>query len=918
MARHESLRTTLRAVEGRPEQVVAAAEPLPLRVTDLSATADSGEEAAARIVAEEAARPFDLSTGPLFRAGLVKLGGDDHVLWLVFHHVIADGWSVGVLFEELAVAYRAFASAGTVDLPELVIQYADYAAWQREWLDGPTLDSQREYWKGRLAGDLPVLQLPLDRPRPPILSYRGARERVELPRALTEALREVGQAEQATLFMVLMAAFQVLLARYSGQDDVVVGFPIANRNRPEIEGLVGFFVNTLVLRTDLSGNPSFRELLSRVRARSLEAYAHQDLPFERLVEDLVPGRDLARTPVFQVMLALLEDPIARLRVPGLSIAPIDVPVATSRFDLLLNLEERPTGLSGSLEYSSDIFDAATIARMVGHFTTLLEGIAAKPETPIEQLPLLGAAERQELLSGPSGERARFPVERCLHEAFEAQVDRTPDALAVTFEQAELTYAELNRRANRLAHHLRALGVGPDVLVGLCTERSLEMVVGVLGILKAGGAYVPLDPNYPADRLAFLVADSGAPVLVTQQRWRDAIPATAATVVSLDSGSSELETASDKNPESLARPEHLAYVIYTSGSTGRPKGVLVTHDNVVRLMQATDPWFGFRPDDVWTLFHSYAFDFSVWELWGALLYGGRLVVVPYWVSRSPEDFLELLRRERVTVLNQTPSAFRQLVQADIASGPPSELALRYVVFGGEALELQSLRPWFERHGDEQPRLVNMYGITETTVHVTYRPITMADVEAGAGSVIGVPIPDLRVYVLDPHRELVPVGVPGEMYVGGAGVARGYLNRPELTAERFVDDPFVPGARLYRTGDLARRCANGDLEYLGRIDHQVKIRGFRIELGEIEAVLAQHPAVRDAIVIAREDLPGRPPAGRLRGRRSRAPRPRGGAGRPAPFQAARLHGSRGLRGPGRAPPHRAWQGRSQGAPPARGRA
>jgi amino acid adenylation domain-containing protein/FkbH-like protein/non-ribosomal peptide synthase protein (TIGR01720 family) len=854
VARHESLRTTLQVVEGRPVQVVAGFEPLPLTITDLTSVTGEGEAAAVRLVAEEASRPTDLAIGPVLRAGLMRLGPDDHVLWIVFHHVVADGWSVGVLFRELAAAYRALVSRRFVDLPGLPIQYADYAAWQREWLSGPVLDRQREYWKARLAGELPVLQLPVDRPRPPVLTYRGARERVELSSSLTAALREVGQAEQASLFMVLMAAFQVLLARYTGQDDVLVGFPVANRNRSEIEGLVGFFVNTLVLRTDLSGNPTFREILGRVRARSLEAYAHQDLPFERLVEDLMPGRDLARTPVFQVMLALLDDPLAGIEMPGISVAQLDVPVSTSRFDLLLNLEESVNGLSGSLEYSSEIFDSGTVRRMVGHFSTLLEGIAASPETPIEQLPLLRPAERRLLLSGPRGETARHSVEQCLHQAFETQVERTPTAVAVTFDGSQLTYAELNRRANRLAHHLRSLGVGPDVLVGLCTERSLEMVVGLLGILKAGGAYVPLDPNYPADRLAFLVADSGVPVVVTQQRWRDALGVAGTKVVCLDSGSVEIEKADDANPSVLAKPEHLAYVIYTSGSTGKPKGVLITHANVMRLMHATEPWFRFQPTDVWTLFHSYAFDFSVWEVWGALLYGGRVVVVPYWVSRSPEAFLELLRQEQVTVLNQTPSAFRQLIQADIASGAVAELSLRYVIFGGEALELQSLRPWFERHGDRRPQLVNMYGITETTVHVTYRRIDMSDVEAGAGSLIGVPIPDLGVYVLDAHREPVPVGVPGEMYVGGAGVARGYLNRPELTAERFVADPFVPGERLYRSGDLARRRPDGDLEYLGRIDHQVKIRGFRIELGEIEAALAQDPRVRDAIVLAREDLPG----------------------------------------------------------------
>ncbi len=494
--------------------------------------------------------------------------------------------------------------------------------------------------------------------------------------------------------------------------------------------------------------------------------------------------------------------------------------------------------------------------MVGHFQTLLEGIAANPDQHLSALPILTEAERQQLLVEWNDIQADYPRAKCIHELFEAQAERTPEAVAVVFEGKQLSYRELNRRANLLAHHLQKFGVGPEGRVGIMVERSFEMVVGLLGILKAGGAYVPLDPAYPQERLSFMLEDAQVAVLLTQKRLAGNLPPNEAKVVRLDADWEVIARGGAENPVSGAGAENLAYVIYTSGSTGRPKGVLVTHHNVVRLFKATEAWFNFDEHDVWTLFHSYAFDFSVWELWGALAYGGRLVVVPYLVSRSPEAFYDLLRRERVTVLNQTPSAFHQLMQAEESAGAVHKLALRYVIFGGEALELESLRPWFERHGDERPQLVNMYGITETTVHVTYRPLTMADVESAAGSVIGRRIPDLQVYALDRHLQPVPVGVPGELYIGGEGVARGYLNRAELTDERFIADPFSgkTQGRLYKSGDLGRYWPDGDIEYLGRIDQQVKIRGFRIELGEIEAALLQHPAIEQVVVVVREDEPG----------------------------------------------------------------
>jgi amino acid adenylation domain-containing protein/non-ribosomal peptide synthase protein (TIGR01720 family) len=852
-ARHESLRTTFATVDGQPVQIVGDQAFPGLERHDLGPLpGERAESEADRYLGEQAARSFDLTRGPLFRAGLLRLGDEDHVLWLVFHHIVADGTSMQTILRDLSVLYRAALAGTPALLPKLPVQYADFAHWQRDFLAGRSLDEQREYWIERLSGSLPVLELPLDRPRPPVLTYRGARIPFSVSPSVTAALVNLSQREGATLFMALMAAFQAMLHRYTEQDDLAVGFPIANRQRRELDGVVGFFVNTLVLRVDLSGEPTFLELLRRVRERALEAYAHQDMPFELLVDAVAPERHLDRTPLFQAMLALLDDPMECLQLSGLSVRWADIPVGTSRFDLLLNLEHGADGLAGGLEYNSDIFDRETVLRMAEQLNVLLEGIVDEPSRKLHELPLMTEAERRRLLVDWRGGSADFCADdRCLHERFEARVERSPEAVAARYEGVSLTYRELNERANQVANYLKARGVGPDVLVGLAMERSLDLVVGLLGILKAGGAYVPLDPTYPADRLSFLIEDAGIKLLVTQERCLKALPAVRSESICLDRDWSRISSAGKTNPARSAKPEHLAYVIYTSGSTGKPKGVLITHRNVTRLFDATDAWYRFDERDVWTLFHSYAFDFSVWELWGALLYGGSVVVVPYWVSRSPEAFRDLLVEERVTVLNQTPSAFRQLVRADLAQ-PAALYRLRYVIFGGEALELQSLRPWFERYGDELPLLVNMYGITETTVHVSYRPVRMRDLEQGTGSVIGIPIPDLRIYVLDAHGTPVPIGVPGEMYVGGAGVARGYLNRPDLTEQRFVRDPLDRDRdlRLYRSGDLARWKSDGDLEYLGRIDHQVKIRGFRIELGEIEAALGEHPSVRDSVVIAQD--------------------------------------------------------------------
>ncbi len=846
--RHQVLRTTYATAAGQPIQIINPPQAISLPVVDLSVLrTDQREAEARRLATAEAQRPFNLSEGPLMRATFLKLDEDEHVALFTMHHITSDGWSMALLTREVAALYDAFSAGAASPLAELPVQYADFAQWQRNWLRGEVLDAHLDFWRQQLDGAPPLLQLPTDRPRPAVPTYRGASVSLALPVDVSATLKALSREEGTTLFMTMLAAFQTLLYRYTGQSDIVVGSAIAGRNRAEIEGLIGFFVNTLVLRTNLSGRPTFRELLARVREVTLGAYAHQDLPFEVLVEALQPDRNLNYNPLFQVMVVLQNTPRKASGVSGLSLNSREVDSGTAKFDLHLAIHEGTDRIGLGLEYSTDLFDEKTIQRMLSHFNTLLQNLCAHPDAPLVELPLLTHEESRHLLHDFNHEPPAFPPALCLHQLFEAQAAVSPDAIALSCEDQHSSYREVNERANRLAHHLRGLGVGPEDRVGLLLNRSADLVIALLGILKAGAAYLPLDPAYPQDRLAYMLADAGARVVVTEQalmeRW---LLDSSATLVCLDDQALETAASTDLIAAEVGvRAENAAYVIYTSGSTGKPKGVVVTHENVWRLMEVTRADFEFDEQDVWTLFHSICFDFSVWELWGALAYGGRLVVVPYWVSRAPDAFYELLSREKVTVLNQTPSAFRQLMKVDEADG--EELALRVVIFGGEALEMSTLKSWFERHGDERPRLVNMYGITETTVHVTYRELRERD--TNGGSVIGGPLADLDLYVLDQQMRAVPEGISGELYVGGGGVARGYLGRAELTAQRFVPHPYSEqaGSRLYRTGDLARRRADGELEYLGRVDEQVKIRGFRIELGEIANALREQTGVRESIVL-----------------------------------------------------------------------
>jgi len=854
--RHTSLRQCFPRQGERPGVVLRDAYD-PMRHEDLSMLASSERDAEMRRRIETHARQsFDLDTGPLLSVDLLRLEAQRHLLLVNMHHIVSDGWSIGVMMREVGRLYAAFRHGDADPLPPLAVQFPDFALWQREWLTGALLDAQRDYWKAQLHGAPSLLTLPTDRPRPARFSYLGAHYRAPLDAALRDELGRLSRKHGCTAFMTALAAFKLLLARYTGQDDLSVGTPIANRSHDQAEPMIGCFVNTLVLRTRIDRRAAFADLLAQVRTVALEAYNHQDIPFERLVEEFNPVRSLSHTPLFQVMFRYENQAVERVALPDVEVSELLGEGHSAKCDLLLNVIEGPDGLECEWEYATDLFEESTIARMHRHFDVLLASIVADEaqatRVPIALLPMLDERERAELLARPDYDAVPGDSADLLHRLFEARARACPESTALSFGETRWSYAELNRRANRIAHRLISLGVRPDDRVALCAERGLELLAGLLGILKSGAGYVAVDPSLPHDRLRWILEDSDPAAMVAQTARRDALPAALPCVLLDDDAALGGMSADDPVVPGLT-PQHLAYVIYTSGSTGQPKGVQIEHRQASRLLQATRPWFDFGAEDVWTLFHSFAFDFSVWEIWGALAHGGRLVIVDGECARAPGEFYELLCREGVTVLNQTPGAFRQLIAAQAESAHAH--ALRLVIFGGEALDPRMLKPWIARNDPASTRLVNMYGITETTVHVTYRPLLRDDILEDKGSMIGRPIPDMYVRVLDAEGQPVPVGVTGEMFVGGAGVARGYLRRDDLNAERFVDDPFgEAGERLYRSGDLARRTADGDIEYLGRNDFQVKIRGFRIELGEIEARLTACAGVREAIVLAREDQQG----------------------------------------------------------------
>jgi amino acid adenylation domain-containing protein len=850
VARHELLRTSFVEIEGEPIQVIAQRRSVELAVVDLSGVPDSETEALRRARAE-AQRPFDLSNDTLLRATLLRLGPEEHLLLLVMHHIVTDAWSMGVLFEELGHHYVASITGRPAAVPDLRLQYGDFARWQQTSLRGPMLDTQIDYWRSRLADVDPVLELPTDRPRPVVRTSHGAIERAVFPVALRERLKAVGRDASATLFMTLLATFAVLLARYTGRDDLVVGSPTAGRRDVDLENLIGFFVNTLVLRTDLSGDPTFLELLERVRATTLDAYEHQDVPFEKIIADLNVPRSLSHSPLLQVMFILQNAPRHQLKLPGLTLHEIEFDPGTAKFDLTVDMAEVDEGLSCAVEYSTDLFEASTITRLVDHLHALLEAVAADPAQRVSALPMMRASEQQLLVTAWNDTAADYPHQSCLHQLFDLQATRTPDALALIDGERRLTYRELQGRANRLAHYLRARGVGPGGLVGACLERSAEAFVGLLGILKAGAAYVPLDPAYPPSRLAFMLADCGAPVVVTMAHLRDRLVVETATVIDLDADRAAIAREPLTTPDDAAGPRDLAYVIYTSGSTGTPKGVLAVHEASVNRFAWMWRQWPFTRHDVCCQKTSLSFVDSVWEIFGPLLQGVPNVIVPDEVLGDPARLVDLLATHRVTRIVLVPSVLKHLLDTipDVARRLPD---LRFWVTSGEAIPVDVAR----RFAALLPgaTLLNLYGSSEVAADVSAYVVT------GSGAreriPIGRPIANTRLYVLDRHANPVPIGVPGEIHVGGAGLARGYLHDADLTARKFVPDPFVGDApaRLYRTGDVGRFLADGNLEYLGRVDNQVKLRGVRIELGEIESVLRTHPSLRDAVALVSEAAGG----------------------------------------------------------------
>ncbi|HYX15543.1 MAG TPA: amino acid adenylation domain-containing protein [Nostoc sp.] len=839
--RHEALRTNFQTIEGQAIAVIHEVMSLILPVLDISELSLNQQEAEVKKqVSQEAQKAFDLKNDLLLRVKLLRLGQEEHIILLTMHHIVSDGWSIDVLVRELATLYQAFCDGQPSPLPELPIQYVDFAAWQRQWLQGEVLKNQTSYWLKQLANAPKVLELPTDYPRPAIQTFRGSTYSFNLSDKLSVALNKFSQQQGSTLFMTLLAAFQTLLWRYTGSEDIVVGSPIANRNRAEIEGLIGFFVNTLVLRTNLVGNPSFEELLKRVREVALGAYAHQDLPFELLVEELQPQRDLSHTPLFQVMFVLQNTPISALKLPGLTLSPLESNSHTAKLDLTLYLTETVDGLLGNLEYNTDLFKESSIQRMVAHLQTLLEGIVANSKQRLSELPILTKFERHQLLIEWNDTEEEYPQHQCIHQLFEAQVEKTPDAVAVVFEKEQLTYQELNSRANQLGHHLRSLGVKSEVLVGICVERSLSMVIGLLAILKAGGAYIPLDPSYPQERLAFVLEDAQVSVLLTQASLVETMPQHKAQVVCFDTHWHNIAQQSKENLLSELTTDNLAYVIYTSGSTGKPKGVQIPHTALSNFLYSMRQTPGLTHEDTLLAVTTYSFDIAALELFLPIIVGGCLVIVSREVASDGTQLSAKLTDSKATVMQATPATWQLL----LAAGWDANKQLK-ILCGGEALPGQLANQLLHRCAS----LWNMYGPTETTIWSA-----ASQVENGSTIVpISGAIANTQLYILDQYRQLVPVGVAGELHIGGDGLARGYFNLPDLTAEKFIPNPFSTKAtRLYKTGDLARYLPNGEIEYIGRIDQQVKVRGFRIELGEIEAVISQHPKVRETIAVVHNDL------------------------------------------------------------------
>jgi amino acid adenylation domain-containing protein/non-ribosomal peptide synthase protein (TIGR01720 family) len=844
--RHEALRTALTTVDGEPVQAIAPSLTVHIPVINLQHLPAAERETEARKLATaEGQKPFVLSEFPLLRLKLLQLHEQEHILLLTIHHTIFDGWSISILLRELAAIYTSISHGQPLALPDLPLQYADYSVWQQEWLQGEVLEKQLAYWKQQLA-DISTLQLPTDRPRAALQTFQGKTYSWQIPQDLTAGLEALSQKAGVTLFMTLLTAFNTLLHRYTGQDDIVVGSAIANRNWAESESIIGLFVNSLALRTQINGDPSFSQLLTQVRDLTLAAYAHQDLPFEKLVDELQPERDLSRNPLFQVWFALHNLPMPSLQLGDLTLTPLEVETETAQFDFSLDIYVGETGLTGAIEYSTELFTPATIARMVEHFHTLLYGILANPQAKLSELPLLTAAETHQLLVAWNQTETENRETASLHQVFARQVEKTPDAIAVAFTDASLTYRQLNDKANQLANYLQQLGVGAESFVGVCLERSPEIIIAILGILKAGAAYVPLDPSYPSQRLAFMLEDAQIPILLTQKSLLTQLPAHNAKVVCLDTDWQKIAACDFTY---TAYESSLAYVIYTSGSTGEPKGVCCHHCGVLNLLADFTSRQPLKDTDRCSLWTSLSFDVSVYEIFSALLVGATLHIVPSEIRADSQGFMQWLQTHQITSAYIPP--FMLPVLSNWLEQQPAKLPLRRLLVGVEPILEQTLTAISDRIPGLH--IINGYGPTEATICTTLYSVT-SQPENQRHTPIGKPVNNTQIYLLDRHLQPVPIGVPGEIYIGGVGLAAGYLNRPQLTREKFISHAFnqSQSTRLYKTGDMARYLPDGNLEFLGRGDRQVKIRGFRIELGEIESVLKQHPSVQDTVVITRDDL------------------------------------------------------------------